>query len=98
MRDDGLPYPKAPWGPWIAVPKQYQTLCAVIGCKTLGRPQKCPADGNTHHHGCIHYEHTGEELYARHRLQLRTGWGLICDEHYALVAAIIHEQRVRRGK
>jgi hypothetical protein len=86
-------FPLPEWGPWIGVPPERQSLCAVEGCLTPGKPQgPCPTDGNPgHHHGCVHYERglvdTG--------LTFRKGWGWLCDEHYAVVAEAAAKQGPR---
>ncbi len=77
--------PAERFGPWWGVPPERQLLCAIDGCKIEGQRQVCPADGNTHHHGCVHYERVSEALYTEHGLRLRHGWGLLCPTHYGMV-------------
>ena len=56
-------------------------LCAVEGCPLIGKPHSCPADGGSHGHGMIHYEHCHTSLMFR-----RPGWHLICDVHFKVCA------------
>jgi hypothetical protein len=55
--------------------------CAVVDCASPGRSQVCPADGQYHSHGRIHYEHCHSDL------TMRAGWHFICDDHYAVMCA-----------
>jgi len=55
-------------------------LCAVLGCVSPGRAHTCPADGTSHGHGRVHYEHCHSALV------FREGWHLVCDEHYRVLA------------
>jgi len=57
-------------------------LCAVAGCTNVGKTHRCPADGELHSHGRIHYTYCGN-----HGLMFREDWSLICDEHYAVCLA-----------
>lgn len=74
---------------FIASPRDDAPLCAVVGCRTAGRPQVCPYDGRYHHHGRIHYEcHTYKHNDPGTELRFRKGaWHLMCDEHYAQIMA-----------
>lgn len=85
------PYFK-PFGPWLGVPKERQHICAVDGCEAEGKAHRCPGDDSNHFHGCVHYSEISEELYAR-GLKMREGWGLLCDEHYAVVADTWREKK-----
>jgi hypothetical protein len=85
----------SPFGPWLGVPKARQHLCAIDGCEADGKSHRCPADDSMHFHGCVHYETTGEDLYVKHQLKLRHGWGLLCDAHYEIVRAIIEDQQLQ---
>lgn len=66
------------FGPWIGVPKDRQTLCAVKDCEAAGVfANYCPADRGAHHHGCVHYKDV-----VGHGLTFRDGsWGLLCAAH-----------------
>jgi len=70
---------EAPFGPWIGVPKERQTICAVVDCPGLGVfANYCPADRGSHHHGCIHYA----APVIKTGLKFRKGsWGLLCAAH-----------------
>lgn len=52
-------------------------VCAVVDCANVGKRHECPADGELHSHGRIHYTYCGY-----HGLTFRDGWHLICDEHF----------------
>lgn len=57
-------------------PKFQRPLCAVVDCIATPKPHVCPADGERHSHGCIHYR------YCETDLTFREGWHQICDTHY----------------
>jgi hypothetical protein len=85
--------PPLAWGPWIGVVPERQNICAVLTCESPGHAHKCFADDTRHHHGCCHYEVISQALYAEHQLMLRSGWGLLCDVHYRLAAALHDKAR-----
>jgi len=78
-------------GPWVGVPAERQTVCAVEGCDGEGRPQPCPYDGQFHHHGCVHYECDNGRSGLKFRPRA-DGWALICDAHYAVLNSA-HDHR-----
>lgn len=63
-------------------PQQPPPICAVVDCTNVGKAHRCPADGEPHSHGRIHYRYCGD-----HGLAFRDGWHLICDEHLAICVA-----------
>lgn len=75
------------WGPWLGVPKEKQTLCAVVDCERVGVfAGYCPADRGHHHHGCIHYDAPSvADVVAKHGLKFREGWGLLCTHHLRMM-------------
>jgi len=85
-----------PWGPWLGVPPERQTICAVDGCETPGRSHQCPGDSTNHFHGCVHYDEISEQLYAR-GLKMRDGWGLLCDAHYKVVVKVWSEKKAKEN-
>lgn len=77
------------FGPWIGVPRERQTLCAVVDCIAPGMPHRCPWDGQRHHHGCVHYDcQAAQPAVARSGLEFRPGWGLLCSYHYAALVEV----------
>lgn len=74
----GAPRPDG-WGPWVGVPEDRQTVCAVDGCDAPGQPHVCLADGSYHHHGCVHYEYLPNNAGLTF---LTGGWCWLCDGHY----------------
>ena len=78
-------------GPWVGVPAERQSVCAVVGCEAKGKPQICPYDGHYHHHGCIHYA----DAAAGHGLTFRTdGWCYVCDTHHAVLVSAHSTRKV----
>ncbi len=63
-------------------PQQPPPVCGVVDCTNIGKANRCPADGERHSHGRIHYTYCGD-----HGLTFREGWHLICDEHFAVCVA-----------
>ena len=53
--------------------------CAVKGCERKPYPEVCPYDGRRHHHGCIHYEFSGEAGLEFHQ----DHWMWVCMKHHA---------------
>lgn len=74
----GAPNPEG-WGPWVGVPEERQTVCAVEGCIVEGKPQRCFADGGNHHHGCVHYQRLPNTAGLVFR---KGGWCWLCEGHY----------------
>lgn len=54
--------------------------CAVLTCDAEGLAFPCPYDGAFHRHGRIHYDCGFPES----SLVFRSGWHLICAEHYEI--------------
>lgn len=67
--------------------------CAVEGCTSEGAPHLCPADGERHSHGRIHYTYCHSALTFRGAHQ-GAQWHLLCPAHFSeVVEALAAWQR-----
>jgi len=65
---------------WNERREKYLSRCAVMGCESDGDKQRCPADGELHSHGRIHYDYCHSDLKFH-----ATGWFYVCGYHYVLL-------------